>query len=359
MDLNKDLNKKEFKYIDALRGYAIIAVIIVHISHTEGLKLTETFLKIVTQGARGVQLFFIVSSLTLFMSYELRSKVELNPVRNFFIRRFFRIAPMYYLAIIYYIFQNNLIPNSTQGVLLNTFFLHGFSVNWINTIVPGGWSIGVEMMFYCCLPFFFTRITNLKSAINFLLVSLILKGFVEFSIKLLVEQTNVEMFNNFLFFYLPSQLPIFALGAILYQLLKSGIEEIKEITNSQIMIFLIFLFYYLITRDQIFINDNLLFGIGFLVFALLMSRSNSKLLINSYICLIGKVSYSLYLVHFIVIYWLGQKYFFLYFNNGIIDYFFRLIMVISIGTIISFALNKLIELPFQTLSKTIINKLKK
>lgn len=352
-----EIKRRKFEYIDALRGYAIIAVIFVHVSHTEGLLLSDSMLSILAQGARGVQLFFIVSALTLFMSFDVRSKFEVHANRNFFIRRFLRIAPMYYLAIIYYIIQNNLIPGSTQGVILNATFLHGFSINWINGIVPGGWSIGVEMIFYCLLPFIFNRITNLKSAVNFLLISIILKGIMEYLMRMFIVPESQEMFDYFLFFYFPSQLPIFALGAILYQLIKSDSWNLNQITNIQMLIFFILLIYYLASKDQLFLNDNVLFGISFIIFALIMSRTESKILVNKLICLIGKVSFSLYLIHFIVIFWLSEKYFYLYFGNGAVDFAFRLVLVISIGTAVSYFFYKLIEMPFQNLAKSIINKL--
>ena len=49
--------------------------------------------------ARGVELFFVVSALTLCLSSAARSNREALPTLNFYIRRFFRIAPMFYIAI--------------------------------------------------------------------------------------------------------------------------------------------------------------------------------------------------------------------------------------------------------------------
>jgi peptidoglycan/LPS O-acetylase OafA/YrhL len=58
-------------------------------------------------GDLGVQLFFVVSSFTIFNSYaKQKEKNSININRIFFIKRFFRIAPNYYIAGLIYILYN-------------------------------------------------------------------------------------------------------------------------------------------------------------------------------------------------------------------------------------------------------------
>jgi peptidoglycan/LPS O-acetylase OafA/YrhL len=86
----------KFDFIDALRGYAILGVLMVHSGGF--VSASSPFLtNFMALGKSGVQLFYIASALTLCMSWEFRKKHEAYPVRNFFIRRFFRIAPMFYV----------------------------------------------------------------------------------------------------------------------------------------------------------------------------------------------------------------------------------------------------------------------
>ena len=76
---------------------------------------TNIYLQILAnKGKYGVQLFFIASAFTLFLSRHRRSEVG---NKNFFIRRFFRIAPMYYLGIILYLFVFKEVSNSYNGNL--------------------------------------------------------------------------------------------------------------------------------------------------------------------------------------------------------------------------------------------------
>ncbi len=155
-------NAKRYAWIDAARGVAILMVIAVHASH--GLKGYESFTSgVFAYGHYGVQLFFVASAMTLCMSMQAGS-AHRHPMLAYAARRFFRIAPMYYFGIAFYYFwsiaksyvqQGILAPlpqYSLPNVLFNAFFVHGFSPAAYNSIVPGGWSIAVEMVFYVFFP---------------------------------------------------------------------------------------------------------------------------------------------------------------------------------------------------------------
>jgi len=92
---------KKFEWIDFGRGIAILLVIMIH---TGQFFYKSTFLKnIYDTGDKGVQLFFILSSITLFNSFDNRYQLD-GGQRNlfFFIRRFFRISFLYYFFIFFY-----------------------------------------------------------------------------------------------------------------------------------------------------------------------------------------------------------------------------------------------------------------
>lgn len=68
--------EKRLRFIDALRGYAILGVIIVHVS--QKVELGAFFKLILTQGQMGVQLFFIMSAYTMFFTLDYRKGKEKN-----------------------------------------------------------------------------------------------------------------------------------------------------------------------------------------------------------------------------------------------------------------------------------------
>ena len=159
------------KFIDALRGIAILLVVMVHTMQHNPIKMPDFFVFVLSLCSRGVQLFFITSAITLFLSYNRRSKSEQNIKINFYLRRFFRIAPMYYLAICYFLFQDGFGPrywlgdqtNITEVNIFSNFtFLNGCNPYWITSLVPGGWSITVEMMFYLFIPFIIRYVQSIN-----------------------------------------------------------------------------------------------------------------------------------------------------------------------------------------------------
>lgn len=102
----------KLRYIDSLRGLAILAVLMVHCGQYGINKYPDLIANIINTGGRGVQLFFVASAFTLFLSLARRSETVKS---NFYIRRFFRIAPMYYLGIAYYLMQDGYGPRYWLG----------------------------------------------------------------------------------------------------------------------------------------------------------------------------------------------------------------------------------------------------
>lgn len=98
----------KLQYIDFLRGIAILMVIVVHTNQYSKNPHNVSLSRLTEYDARGVQLFFVLSAFTLYYSYHNRKTEQTHVFRNFFIRRIFRIAPMYYLGIIYYLIQNSI-----------------------------------------------------------------------------------------------------------------------------------------------------------------------------------------------------------------------------------------------------------
>ena len=62
--------KKRYPYMDALRGIAILLVIMYHTTLFMAHDAPNILYRISGEGARGVQLFFILSALALFLSLD-------------------------------------------------------------------------------------------------------------------------------------------------------------------------------------------------------------------------------------------------------------------------------------------------
>ena len=354
---------KKLDYVDTLRCLAILGVIMVHTDNFVQSNLSHGISQIISLGAKGVQLFFIASAFTLYLSFEKRLTKENYPVKNFFTRRIFRIAPMYYLAIVYYLIQYAIVNReasakvfdiTTSTIIANFTFTHGFNPYWINNLVPGGWSIAVEMTFYAVMPFIFSRIKNINQAFNLFIGSLVFS----FLLNLLFTHypliSSQSVWADFLYFYFPNQFPVFCLGMIMYFIIIKG-QGIKEISRLSFLVFGICVLVPFLFFRQTILTVNFFVGVGFLFFAIFLSKRRIPLLVNPVTQYIGIRSFSMYLVHFAVIFWLTQLNFVNYVQNPILNYVIRFLLVTGISIMLSTVFYALIEVPFQNLGKKLID----
>ena len=218
---------QKLPHIDAIRGVAILMVVFVHAAQAHG-KLGTSFDLLARYGQMGVQLFFVASAYTLCLSAE-RRRGESRPLLKYTLRRFFRLAPMYYVGIGLYAalasggaFAAN--PHAPMAadytptnVAANVLLLHGSYAPANNVIVPGGWSIGTEVAFYAVFPLLFAGLRRVgDSALTRLIFVLATVAFSQ-GLLLLVAPFGAAVDNgNFYYYHLVTQLPVFAIGMAYY-----------------------------------------------------------------------------------------------------------------------------------------------
>lgn len=185
--------------MDAGRGIAILMVIAGHISHQISNLSFFTY-TIYGFGTAGVQLFFFISGVSLCLAYEHRKEKNIY----FYIRIFFRIAPLYYLGIFFY---NGISTNLYSEFEITTNLLFMYNKIGSREIVPGGWSIEAEMIFYYCFPLIFSLAKSYRFIfiiIGIIFISLIYYFLNIFTWKLkLLDQIYIVIFHwNFIPFIL-------------------------------------------------------------------------------------------------------------------------------------------------------------
>lgn len=350
-------------FIDSLRGYAILGVLMVHASQNGQPLNSDLGNTILIKGARGVQLFFMASAITLFYSYYKRRNNEPFKIRSFFIRRFFRIAPMFYIAIVYYLFQklhegNNLFDLKHLPDILAAFtFSLSTHPYWVSAIVPGGWSVSVEVIFYFLLPILYLKIKNIQQAFNLFLIAIIVRVLLQqfFQAYPLINDPNY--WNSFLIYYFPNQFPVFAIGIFLYFLI---FEKKMIVLKNPFTIFLLMmiLFFQMASAYDIFIPENISFSALLGCFIWYLSEFKNSILVNPIINFIGRISFSIYVVHFAIFYWLNHYEILDLFRNTYINYVFKFLIVSLISIIISIFFYYFIEVPFQKMGAKIIGRIK-
>jgi peptidoglycan/LPS O-acetylase OafA/YrhL len=295
---------QHYPFIDALRGWAFLSVVLVHV---HGSLLAPEWLGLFQRaGNYGVQLFFVVSALTLFMSYESRRTRDRRPEAAFFIRRFFRIAPMFWLAMIGYLALDGIASRgfTLPQIAATAAFLHGWHPSTINAIVPGGWSIAVEMNFYLMLPFCFHHLQSLgRSVAAWAAVLAASLGICALTKKVLVRSFGgeTELLHNFLYYWLPRQLPVFFLGFVLYFLMKRVRASARPPSGTGLLVVSLGTIGALLAVGHRLPLTYLLFSVAFVLLALALSIRPTLILVNPLTRYAGKVSYSAYLTHFVVV----------------------------------------------------------
>jgi peptidoglycan/LPS O-acetylase OafA/YrhL len=360
---------KRIAYIDALRGLAVLGVLLAHTPFPGKFGNICSFL-----GAKGVQLFYVVSAFTLCVSLATRFVQEASPLRNFFIRRFFRIAPMFYVAVCFFLFWNGLGPNywAPQGIgfwhIVSTiFFFNGWHPETINTIVPGGWSVAIETNFYALLPLFFAWARTFKRAfIATIFLSVggaILSSAAEKYFLGLYPDSYAGALHWFSELWFPSQAAVFACGVCLFHLSRSEFQGKKYLTDPRsakkvlAALFTVFLGLFFVRRISYF-PPHVIFAGFFVIFALLLSFHPYAFLVNRFSVHVGKVSYSIYLLHFIFITF-GKKIVALAgmpeesYPGGLFIYFFACASTILLATLTY----KFIEVPGMNFGKRLIKTL--
>ncbi len=204
---------RKLQFLDSLRGWAILLVLLVHAGGV--VALFGTKLAVANFGQRGVQLFYEISAFSLLYSWYARQE---RSWVGFFVRRFFRIAPLFYLSIaanyIVTVWIARQPPLSPVAYASGFLFLFGFHPATINAVAPAGWSIAVEMTFYAFFPLLATRIKNLGAALTLAAVGAAACFVLCYEVHVYPFNVLPEEYIHFLWF--PVEFPVFAFGFVAF-----------------------------------------------------------------------------------------------------------------------------------------------
>lgn len=297
------------KEVDALRTYAILPVLLYHLSDT-----------IIPSGFLGVDLFFVISGFVITKTLIKEKNISGNiNIINFFLRRIKRIYPALILMLI-----SSAVFISIFGILnLNNFHFYlktaifaifgvsnifliyksdNYFLNEENNPFVHTWSLGVEEQFYFFYPFILFCVYKTSLLKNFNKNIIILLLIIIF-LSLYFFLSNKLYLSNF---YSPLvrfwELSFGCLAFIIY----NSNKKIFFPFYNLIYILILLLIFFSNSSWLIYEIKTLIIIISTFLF-LIQNINNSEPFLkiffkNKFLIYIGKISYSLYLWHLPLIY---------------------------------------------------------
>jgi len=313
-----------FEQLDVLRFFSAFLVLVLHVfdkanyihgwpgifynangSEKFSLALFKTF---VNNCAYGVDIFFLISGfLITYLLLVEKSRLGKINIKQFYLRRIFRIWPLYFLIIFlgplftYYFGENR--PIYWKHLL----FIGNFSLikeGWVSANVSHLWSICIEEHFYLVWPL----LVNFLSPKKFFNSIVLALGFVICYKMYLAYSTNPD---KWMYLYLStfSRCDTLLLGAIAGYIYHYKPFEVNISLTPRIVVYSIFILYLMI--DNISQIDNFFeavfkrfFYCVIVLFWVLNYLFNPNAILSfkkGIFNYLGKASYSFYMWHPLVL----------------------------------------------------------
>ncbi|GGX55383.1 acyltransferase [Tateyamaria omphalii] len=285
--------------LDALRGLAATGVVVTHavFIHPLGVEFNRWYADYFSMG---VPLFFIVSAMSMSLAYS--DGIGLRNAFSYALRRFLRIAPLFYLLLAAWLHVG--IERDAAAFWQNITFTFGFfSENQIS-LVPAGWSIGVEVIFYLLFPIL-AIFRSIWAAVAMTVIAFGAAYFVNYTVA--VPQPDYFFWTHF-----GTNAPYFALGFLAYEIYRRVPEKQYQnaglfcLTGGLTTLVLSFLYGPTLSAELVSIEPVPLsliagWGTGFALLALSQALFPVRALVNRGSTYLGKISYSVYLLHPLII----------------------------------------------------------
>lgn len=299
--------------LEGLRGWAASSIVVYHVAHLHGLQGGGLIGVVREYFGLGVPLFFIVSAFSLYHAHFDRP-FTIASQRAFFVKRFFRIAPLFYLLLLYMngrqlVLEGSIFP--LRKIAGSVMFIFGLIPGFGEGIVWASWSIGIEMIFYLLFPIFLLFARSIRSAGFVLAVTTLLAVQHYRAVTASLVQPPFHALYNYVRF-----MPIFVAGILaffVHRRLMVGDGMIRRRAAIAMLTAAALICVVLVGTVPLTFAEGgyrpamsnfwLVMGFSFAFTLVVVAEATrpTALMTNAVSRGLGKTSYSLYLVHVILI----------------------------------------------------------
>ncbi|HEN5160598.1 acyltransferase family protein [Klebsiella pneumoniae] len=357
------------RYIRELEGLRGIMALWVVFGHSlASLPAFSTRIPPTALNSYAVDVFIILSGFVIFFMLDNKKQVY----SDYITQRFFRIFPIYIFAF----FLSLLILNFTQETLLSAdlspgtykrlLLIESFyerplahilaHITLLQGVIPNGmlkdasytvlgqaWSVSVEWQFYLVAPFIFFMLSNLGSRRNIYFTL-----FLSLAIIMVCKFFSSGFFGN--------SLGDFAIGFVSYFFYKHFHDKLNDLLISVCGLSLTLIFIFVMKIDAI---PYVIWTVTFFSIIKFYKSQRKNLLIyvldNKIVLLLGRISYSIYMIHMIVL--------IVFIRLSVMlqlslfeSYLFVILGAMLFSFLLSLITYKFIETPFIKLDKKISSK---
>lgn len=316
-----DFENERKNWIDACKGIAICGIILVHCN-------ARTMPGVIGQlgfsGWSGVQIFFMISAFLTFQSLEhlkISSDFSISRRIIWVFHKIKKLMPMFYLGILIYliILRGNESWLSSVGgkvtvlnIISHLTFTHSLFPCYSNSIMGVEWYLGDLVLLYLMSAILFKKINSAKKAFGAFVCSIIGSIILQM-ILLQVHPLAVEWiwdsYVGTIFFF--TQLPSMMAGYLLYflerdTLVKNRIKENKFCYAAVLISGIII--YFVSTVINQGKGQIILYTISYFLIIICMIVKPVKIVENKLFMVLGKNSYEIYIVHYLLIQLYEKKY---------------------------------------------------
>lgn len=363
--------------LDGLRGCAALWVLLGHACQLSGARVP-----IISQPDLGVDLFIILSG--FLMAYQSTIRQEREPWgevgswMKFWTRRFFRIAPLYYVLLIVSLLLGPILfadrtmidlfngssPQlagryldfSFENVIMHMTFLFGLFPGYAFRSPLPDWSIGLEMQFYAVFPFLMILISrrgyvlgSLLACFCAILIIITIKFFgISYPMPAFLPlKFNVFLAGMFICFmgYARNNAEAATyVGMSIFMIALPGWDVSVKMSVARVLIALVFI--------------GLTYGSTYSSVVAGVFKFPIRIFSGNMAHVLGEISFSVYLIHLMVMQpvaaFLVGKY------GHAMGSYERLLLVATMTIIptyiLSYATYRAIEVPGQSLGRKLINR---